>query len=97
MNPLSSSFPQFMCKAGPGGFVKSSIDGAKNPHLLKFDCRRCSRFAPTDMAKNKATLNIDPELHRELKIAAARRGMKISELVERLLKEDLRKKIRSQI
>ena len=43
------------------------------------------------MAKDKATLNIDPELHRELKIEAAKRGMKISELVEQLLREGLRK------
>ena len=40
----------------------------------------------------KATLNIDPELHRELKVEAARRGKKINELVERLLREGLRKK-----
>jgi predicted HicB family RNase H-like nuclease len=43
------------------------------------------------MAKDKATLNIDPELHRELKIEAARRGVKISELAEQLLKEGLGK------
>lgn len=43
------------------------------------------------MAKNKATLNIDPEFHRELKIEAAKRGVKISELAEQLLKEGLRK------
>jgi predicted HicB family RNase H-like nuclease len=43
------------------------------------------------MAKDKATLNIDPELHRELKIEAAKQGQKISELAERLLKEGLRK------
>ena len=43
------------------------------------------------MAKDKATLNIDPELHRELKIEAAKRGVKISELVEQLLKQGLRK------
>jgi len=41
------------------------------------------------MAKDKATLNIDPELHRELKIEAAKRGVKISELAQRLLKEGL--------
>jgi predicted HicB family RNase H-like nuclease len=44
------------------------------------------------MAKGKATLNIDPELHRELKIEAAKRGEKISELAERLLREGLKKK-----
>jgi len=43
------------------------------------------------MAKDKATLNITPELHRELKIEAAKRGVKISELVEQLLREDLKK------
>lgn len=43
------------------------------------------------MAKDKATLNIDPGLHRELKIEAAKRGVKISELAEQLLKEGLRK------
>ena len=43
------------------------------------------------MAKNKATLNIDPELHRELKIEAAKQGMKIGELAERLMKEGLKK------
>lgn len=43
------------------------------------------------MAKDKATLNIKPELHRELKIEAAKQGLKISELAERLMKEGLRK------
>jgi len=43
------------------------------------------------MAKNKATLNIDPELHRELKVEAAKRGIKISELAEQLLTGGLRK------
>jgi predicted HicB family RNase H-like nuclease len=43
------------------------------------------------MAKDKATLNIAPELHRELKIEAAKQGLKISELVQRLLREGLRK------
>lgn len=43
------------------------------------------------MAKNKATLNIDPELHRELKIEAARQGKKINEFSERLLREGLSK------
>jgi len=42
------------------------------------------------MAK-KATLNIDPEVHRELKVEAAKRGLKMNELAERLLKEGLRK------
>ena len=41
------------------------------------------------MAKNKATLNIDPELHQELKIEAAKKRMKISELVERIIKKGL--------
>ncbi|MBA7501636.1 hypothetical protein ES706_00209 [subsurface metagenome] len=44
------------------------------------------------MAKDKATLNIDPELHRELRIEAAKRGIKISELTERLLREGLKKR-----
>lgn len=39
----------------------------------------------------KATLNIDPEIHRQLKIEAAKRGMKISELAEQLLREGLKK------
>jgi len=43
------------------------------------------------MAKDRATLNIDPKLHRELKIEAARRGVKIGDLAEQLLKEGLRK------
>lgn len=43
------------------------------------------------MAKGKATLNIDPELHRELKIEAAKRRVKIGDLVELLLKEGLKK------
>jgi predicted HicB family RNase H-like nuclease len=43
------------------------------------------------MAKDKATLNIDPELHRELKIEAAKRGLKIGDLTEQLLKEGLKK------
>jgi len=44
------------------------------------------------MGKGKATLNIDPELHRELKIEAAKRGMKIGELAERLLRDGLKKR-----
>ena len=44
-----------------------------------------------NMAKDKATLNINPELHRELKIEAAKQGKTISEFVQRLLKEGLRK------
>lgn len=43
------------------------------------------------MAKNKATLNIDPALHRELKIEAAKQRVKISEFAEELLKKGLRK------
>ena len=43
------------------------------------------------MAKDKATLNIDPELHRELKIEAAKQGIKISDLAEKLMKDSLRK------
>ena len=43
------------------------------------------------MAKDKATLNIDPDLHRELKIEAAKQGLKISDLAERLMKEGLKK------
>jgi len=39
----------------------------------------------------KATLNIDPEIHRELKIEAAKRGIKISELAEQILKNGLKK------
>jgi len=43
------------------------------------------------MAKNKATLNVDPELHRDLKIEAAKQGLKISDLAERFLREGLKK------
>lgn len=43
------------------------------------------------MAKDKATLNIDPELHKELKIEAAKRDVKIGDLAEKLLKEGLKK------
>jgi len=43
------------------------------------------------MAKDKATLNIDPKLHRELRIEAAKRGVKISDLAEKFLNEGLRK------
>ena len=43
------------------------------------------------MAREKATLNINPELHRDLKIEAARRGVKIGELAEQFIKEGLRK------
>ena len=43
------------------------------------------------MGKSKATLNIDSELHRDLKIEAAKLGMKLSELAEKLLKEGLDK------
>jgi len=44
------------------------------------------------MGKRKAALNIDPELHRELKIEAAKLGVKISELAERLLRDGLKKR-----
>ena len=44
------------------------------------------------MSKSKATLNIDPKLHRELKIEAAKSGLKISELAEDILKEGLEKR-----
>lgn len=43
------------------------------------------------MAKTKATLNIDPELHQELKVEAAKRRLKISELAELLIRGGLRK------
>jgi len=43
------------------------------------------------MAKGKATLNIDPGLHRELKIESAKQGLKIGDLAEKLLKEGLKK------
>jgi len=43
------------------------------------------------MAKDKATLNIDPKLHRELRIEAAKQGIKISDLAEKLLREGLKK------
>lgn len=43
------------------------------------------------MAKDKATLNIRPKLHRELRIEAAKRGVKISDLAEKFLNEGLRK------
>jgi predicted HicB family RNase H-like nuclease len=43
------------------------------------------------MAKGKATLNIDPELHRELKLEAVKRGVKLSEFAEQLLREGLKK------
>jgi predicted HicB family RNase H-like nuclease len=43
------------------------------------------------MAKDKATLNIDPKLHRELKVEAAKQGLKISDLAERFLREGLKK------
>lgn len=43
------------------------------------------------LRQRQATLNVDPELHRELKIEAAKRGVKISELAEQLTREGLRK------
>jgi predicted HicB family RNase H-like nuclease len=43
------------------------------------------------MAKDKATLNIDPGLHRELKVEAAKQGLKISDLAERFLRDGLKK------
>ena len=43
------------------------------------------------MQREKATLNINPELHKELKIEAAKREMKIGDLAEKFLKEALRK------
>jgi predicted HicB family RNase H-like nuclease len=44
------------------------------------------------MAKDKATLNINPELHRELKVEAAKQGVKIGELAEQFIRECLKKK-----
>lgn len=46
-------------------------------------------FDSHNMGKSKATLNIDSELHRNLKIEAAKLGIKISELAEKLIKEGL--------
>jgi len=43
------------------------------------------------MIKRKATLNIDPELHRKLKVEAARRGVKLGEFAEQLLRKGLRR------
>ncbi len=42
------------------------------------------------MAKNKATLNINPDLHRELKIEAAKQGTTIAELGEKFLRKGLK-------
>lgn len=43
------------------------------------------------MAKDKATLNIDPKLHQELKIEAAKQGVKIGDLAEQLIREGIKK------
>jgi len=45
-----------------------------------------------DTAKARATLNIDADLHQELKIEAAKRGMKLGDLAELLLRDGLKRR-----
>lgn len=42
-----------------------------------------------DMAKEKLTVYLDPEVARALRVSAARRGMKDSEVVEEALRKRL--------
>ncbi len=43
------------------------------------------------MSKRHSTLNINPELHKELKIEAAKQGVKIGDLGEQFIREGLKK------
>jgi hypothetical protein len=42
-----------------------------------------------DMAKDRLTIYLDPEIARALRVSAARRGMKDSEVVQEALREYL--------
>jgi len=46
-----------------------------------------SKLYDTDMAKDRLTVYLDPEVAQALRVAAARRKMKDSELVEEAIRE----------
>jgi len=48
-----------------------------------------SKLYDTDMAKERLTVYLDPEVARALRVSAARRAMKDSEVVEEALRDKL--------
>jgi len=48
-----------------------------------------SKLYDTDMAKDRLTVYLDPDVARALRVSAARRGMKDSEVVEEALRDKL--------
>jgi len=48
-----------------------------------------SKLYDVDMAKDKITVYLDPEVARAMRVSAARRGIKDSELVEEALRDKL--------
>jgi len=46
-----------------------------------------SKLYDTDMAKDRLTIYLEPELARALRVSAARRGLKDSEVVQEALRE----------
>jgi hypothetical protein len=48
-----------------------------------------SKLYDVDMAKERLTIYLDPEVARALRVAAARRGIKDSEVVEEALRDKL--------
>jgi hypothetical protein len=48
-----------------------------------------SKLYDVDMAKDRITVYLDPEVAQALRVAAARRNMKDSELVEEALRDKL--------
>jgi hypothetical protein len=46
-----------------------------------------SKLYNADMAKERLTVYLDPEVARALRVSAARRGMKDSEVVQEVLRE----------
>jgi len=46
-----------------------------------------SKLYDTDVAKDRLTVYLDPEIARALRVTAARRGMKDSEVVEEALRD----------
>ena len=48
-----------------------------------------SKLYDTDMAKDRLTVYLDPEVAQALRVSAARRKMKASELVEEALRDAL--------
>ena len=48
-----------------------------------------SKLYSVDMAKERLTVYLDPEVARALRVSASRRGMRDSELVEEALRDKL--------